>query len=107
MTVAAETKVKQADRITLRGGLRDFAFALLVLGLLGSAIFITVLRRVTFIEIGYEIRKLEKTESELLHLQHEMDIEKAMLSSPERIEKVARNRFGLKEPEPGQIRVLP
>ena len=30
-----------------------------------------------------------------------------MLSSPERIEKVARDRFGLREPEPGQIRVLP
>jgi cell division protein FtsL len=36
-----------------------------------------------------------------------MEIEAAMLSSPERIEKVARDRFGLREPEPGQIRILP
>ena len=107
MTVAAETKVRQSDRISLRGGLKDFAFALLVLVLLGCAIFLTAWRRVAFIDVGYEIRRLEKSESEFLHLQHEMEIERAMLSSPERIEKVARARFGLREPEPGQIRVVP
>ena len=107
MTVAAETKVRQSDRISLRGGLKDFAFALVVLVLLGCAIFLTAWRRVAFIDVGYEIRRLEKSESEFLHLQHEMEIERAMLSSPERIEKVARARFGLREPEPGQIRVVP
>ncbi len=107
MSVAAETKARQSERINLRGGLRDFALALLVMVLLGCAIFITVWRRVAFIEMGYENRRLEKTQSELLHLQHEMEIERAMLSSPERIEKVARDRFGLREPKPGQIRILP
>lgn len=107
MTVAAETKTREHERIIFKGGLRDFAIALLIMFLLGGVIFSTVLRRVAFIEIGYEIRQLEKTESELLGLKHELEIEKAMLSSPERIEKVARSRFGLKEPEPGQIRVLP
>jgi len=107
MSVAAETKARQSDRISLRGGLKDFAMALLVMIVLGSAIFMTVWRRVAFIEIGYEIRQLERTESELLHQKHEMEIERAMLSSPERIEKVARDRFGLREPEPGQVKVLP
>jgi cell division protein FtsL len=107
MTVAADTKIRQSEGISLRGGLKDFALALLVLLLLGCAIFLTVWRRVAFIEAGYEIRKLEKSESEFLHLQHEMEIERAMLSSPERIEKVARARFGLREPEPGQVRVVP
>ena len=107
MTVAADTKPGQSERINLRGGLKDFALALLILAVLGSAIFATVIRRVSFIEMGYEIRKLEKIESQLLHQQHEMEIERAMLSSPERIEKVARDRFGLKEPKPGQIKVLP
>jgi len=107
MTTAAETKIRQSDRISLRGGLKDFAFALLVLLLLGCAIFITAWRRVAFIEVGYEIRRLEKSESAFLYLQHEMEIERAMLSSPERIEKVARARFGMREPEPGQVRVVP
>ena len=107
MSVVTETKARHPERIALKGGLKDFAFVLLVITLLGCVIFVTVWRRVAFIEIGYEIRKLEKTESELLRSKHEMEIEKAMLSSPERIEKIARDRFGLKEPEPGQIRILP
>jgi len=107
MTVTAETKARQSDRIALKGGLKDFALALLILALVGCAIFATATRRVAFIEMGYEIRKIEKAESELLHLQREMEIELAMLSSPERIEKVARDRFGLKIAEPGQVRMLP
>jgi len=107
MTTAAETKISQSDRISLRGGLKDFAFVLLILVLLGCAIFITAWRRVAFIEVGYEIRRLEKSESAFLYLQHEMEIERAMLSSPERIEKVARARFGMREPGPGQVRVVP
>jgi len=107
MTVATETKAVHHGRIAIRGGLRDFALALCVIVLIGSAVFITVWRRVAFIEMGYEIRTLESTESGLLRVQHEMEIEKAMLSSPERIERVAQEKFGLKEPEPGQIRILP
>lgn len=107
MSIAAETKARQPQQLTFRGGLKDFALALLVLAVLGGAIFTTVWRRLAFIEMGYEIRNLEKTESELLRLQHELEIEKAMLTNPERIERVARDKFGLKEPEPGQIRILP
>ena len=107
MTVAAETKARQSEHINLRGGLKDFAFALLIIVVLGGVIFMTAWRRVAFIEAGYEIRRLEGIESELLHLQHEMEIERAMLSSPERIEKVAREKFAMKEPVPGQVRVLP
>jgi cell division protein FtsL len=107
MSVVAEIKARHSEKITLRGGLKDFAMVLLVMVVLGSAVFVTVQRRVAFIDIGYEIRQLERVESELLRLQHEMEIERAMLTSPERIEKVARDRFGLKEPEPGQVKVLP
>jgi cell division protein FtsL len=107
MSIAAETRARQAERLTVKGGLRDFSFLLLLVTLVGCAVFMTTLRRVAFIEMGYEISQLERKESELLHLQKEMEIEKAMLSSPERIEKVARSKFGLREPEPGQIRVLP
>ncbi|MDF1535816.1 MAG: cell division protein FtsL [bacterium] len=107
MTVAAEAKARQTERLSARGGLRDFAFLLLLAALIGCAVFMTALRRVAFIEMGYEIRQLERKETELLHLKSEMEIEKAMLSSPERIEREARSRFGLREPEPGQLRILP
>ena len=107
MAIATETRAGQKGRVVVRGGLKDFAIALLVVFLAGSAVFITVWRRVAFIDIGYEIRSLESSESKLLHLKKEMEIEKAMLSSPDRIEAFARTKLGMVDPEPGQIRTLP
>jgi cell division protein FtsL len=107
MNTVVEAKTVPGERGTLRGGLRDFAVALIIVVLAGSAVFVTVWRRVAFIDMGYEIKKLESQESRLLHLQKESEIEKAMLSSPERIEKIARDRLGFVDPEPGQIRALP
>ena len=45
MSVAADTKARQAERITFRGGLKDFAFALLMMDHSGIAIFVTVLEK--------------------------------------------------------------
>jgi len=107
MNTAVVVKTGQRERSVVRGGLRDFALALLIVVLAGCAVFFTAWRRVAFIDVGYEIKKLENQESRLLHLQKESEIEKAMLSSPERIEKIARGRLGLTDPEPEQIRTLP
>lgn len=107
MEIAAGAKVQRKERTALRGGLRDFFFALIIMLLAGSAVFVTVWRRVAFIDVGYEVTQLEELESRYLHLQKELEIEKAMLESPERIEKIARGRLGLTDPEPGQIRKLP
>ena len=52
MSVAAEVKARQSEKITLRGGLKDFALVLLVMVILGAAVFITVQRRVAFINVG-------------------------------------------------------
>jgi len=106
MEITAGIKVKRKEREAFRGGLRDFVLALLVVVLVGSAVFMTAWRRVAFIGVGYEIKQLEELESRYLHLQRELEIEKAMLESPERIEKAARTRLGLTDPEPGQIRTL-
>ena len=107
MEIAAGMKIQRKERETFRGGLKDFAFALLVVALVGSAVFMTAWRRVAFINVGYEIKQLEELESRYLHLQKELEIEKAMLNSPERIERIARTRLGLTDPEPGQVRTLP
>lgn len=106
MDACARVNVQRREREAFRGGLRDFAVALLIVALAGSAVFATAWRRVAFIDIGYEIKQLEELESKYLHLQKEAEIEKAMLSSPERIERIARGRLGLTDPEPGQVRTL-
>lgn len=106
MSIATEAKAGTKGRVTVRGGLRDFVLALLIVALAGAAIFVTVWRRVAFIDVGYEIRRLESREAGLLHAQKEMEIEKAMLSSPDRIEDIARRKLGMTDPKPGQIKTL-
>jgi cell division protein FtsL len=107
MNTAVEVKARHRERSAVRGGLRDFVLALLIVVLTGCAVFSTVWRRIAFIDMGYEIKNLESQESRLLHLQKESEIERAMLSSPERVEKIARGRLGLTDPKPGQVRTLP
>jgi cell division protein FtsL len=106
MRVAAGTQVREDQDINIRGGIKDLLNILFLALLLGSMVFMTVWRRVSFLELGYEIRALERRESELIHLNKEMEIEKAMLTSPERVEHEARNSLGLTDPEPGQIRIM-
>jgi cell division protein FtsL len=107
MNIATETKAGHKGRVVVKGGLKDFTMAMLIVALAGSAVFVTVWRRIAFIDVGYEIRSLESRESRLLHIQKEMEIEKAMLSSPDRIEAIARAKLGMTDPEPGQVRTLP
>jgi cell division protein FtsL len=39
-------------------------------------------------------------------VNRELEIERAMLSSPERVERVARERLGMIQPTPEQIRIV-
>ena len=87
-------------------GLRDLVAGLIILLITGALITISVWRGLAFINIGYQIRDLERKQAELLHLNRELEIERAMLSSPERVESVARGELGMTEPTPDQIRVL-
>ena len=73
---------------------------------IGAFIFVTVWRGLAFINVGYQIRGLERKQSELLNMNRELEIERAMLSSPERVERVARERLGMMEPTPAQIRIV-
>lgn len=73
---------------------------------IGGFIFVTVWRGLAFINVGYQIRSLERKQSELLNMNRALEIERAMLSSPERVERVARERLGMIEPTPDQIRII-
>ncbi len=58
------------------------------------------------IQLGYEISKLKRKEAELLEINRELKLEISVLKSPQRLERIAKERFGLKHPEPDQIIVL-
>lgn len=87
-------------------GTRELLLGILILLLLGAFIFVTVWRGLAFINLGYQIRGLERKQAELIHLNRELEIERAMLTSPERVERMARDKLGMIEPTPDQIRIV-
>lgn len=63
--------------------------------------------RLQVVHLGYVLSATSKLQSQLEQENRELKLELATLSSPQRLEKMARARLGLKEPEKGQIVILP
>ncbi len=106
MTTSTHARTESAPRAVITG-IREFTAVALALGLILGALLLTVWRKAAFLQVGYKISDLEKRESDLLSRRRELEIEKSMLNSPERIERIARERLGMIDPEPGQVRILP
>jgi cell division protein FtsL len=58
-------------------------------------------------QIGYEIAQLKKEEMRLLEINRKLRLEMAFLKSPANLEAHVVKRFGLRQPTPDQIVVLP
>lgn len=63
--------------------------------------------RVQCTRLGYEITRATETHQQRLRLQNNLKIELARLKSPARIASYARERLGLRMPNPEQTIVLP
>lgn len=59
--------------------------------------------RVQCVKIGYQISKGINSNRALITLRNNLKIEVAHLKSPERLEKIAREEFGLTIPRPEQM----
>ena len=59
--------------------------------------------RLRAVDTGYEISTGRQLERRLEQEQRELGIEVATLTSPRRLEEVARTRLGMGPPAPGQI----
>jgi cell division protein FtsL len=57
--------------------------------------------------MGYALATTSKLQNRLEQEQRELQLELATLTSPERLEAMARKRLGLVAPEKGQVIVLP
>ncbi len=80
--------------------------ALLGLALLGVALC-HVWLRLQVVHIGYVLSTTSKLQNQLEQEQRELKVELATLTSPDRLEAMARKRLGLTAPEKGQVIVLP
>ena len=89
-----------------RGKRRRFVFALLAFGLIG-AVLVHVWLRLQVVRMGYVLSTTSKLQARLEQENRELKVELATMTSPDRLEAMARQRLGLVQPEKGQVVVLP
>jgi cell division protein FtsL len=78
----------------------------LIVTLIGL-VWVHVWLRLQVVHMGYVLSTTSKLHGRLEQENRELKIELATLTSPERLEALARRRLGLKQPEKGQVIVLP
>jgi cell division protein FtsL len=83
-----------------------FLTLLLGLCLVGLAL-VQVWLRLQVVQLGYVLSTASKLRSQLEQENRELRLELATLTSPARLEAVARTRLGLVEPDKGQLVLLP
>jgi cell division protein FtsL len=100
-------KPKQPKRTPKRKGPQH----LLAICALGFCLFILglvhVWLRLQVVHMGYVLSTTTKLQGRLEQENREMQVELASLTSPDRLEAMARRRLGLMPPEKGQVIVLP
>jgi cell division protein FtsL len=85
---------------------RFFIVGLSALALIG-VVLIHVWLRLQVVQMGYALSTISKLQGRLEQENRELKVELATLTSPERLEALARNRLGLVTPDKGQVIVLP
>jgi cell division protein FtsL len=85
---------------------RILPLGMLALGLVGLAL-LHVWLRLQVVHMGYVLSTTAKLQNQLEQENRQLKVELATLTSPDRIEAMARQRLGLVPPEKGQVIVLP
>jgi cell division protein FtsL len=80
--------------------------AVLAVALIGL-VWLHVWLRLQVVHVGYVLSTTSKLQSRLEQENRELKIELATMTSPDRLESLARRRLGLRQPEKGQVIVLP
>ncbi|MBI1909766.1 MAG: cell division protein FtsL [Deltaproteobacteria bacterium] len=77
-------------------------FTVLIVSLMVCSLFY-VWSRIQTLEKGYRLGELRKTHDELKEIYHSLSLEAATLKSPQRLETIGRERFGLVPPRESQL----
>jgi cell division protein FtsL len=97
-------RIDRAARAERRRRVLHHAIALVCLACVA---LLYVWLRLQVLNQGYALSATSKLQQRLEQEQRELKLEHATLTSPERIEAMARRRLGLRAPEKGQVIVLP
>lgn len=98
---------KKSDRASRRRRHRFYLPALLLGLCLVCLALVHVWLRLQVVHLGYVLSTASKLQNQLEQENRELKVELATLTSPDRLDKVARTRLGLTDPEKGQIVILP
>jgi cell division protein FtsL len=78
-----------------------------LLVVLMALVWLHVWLRLQVVHLGYVLSTTSKLQGRLEQENRELKIELATMTSPERLESVARRRLNLRQPEKGQVIILP
>jgi len=115
MATAAAVQIKRAnppkkpaeDRLAKKHRRRqNLGIAFLACCLVGVAL-VHVWLRLQVVQMGYALSMTNKLQNQLEQERRQLKVDLATLTSPERLEAMARSRLGLVSPEKGQVIVLP
>jgi cell division protein FtsL len=91
-----------------RAGRRQNIFWIAALAVvLMALVWLHVWLRLQVVHLGYVLSTTSKLQGRLEQENRELKIELATMTSPERLESLARRRLNLGQPEKGQVIVLP
>ena len=89
------------------GGVRRRAVALLAVTVFfTTAALAHVWVRLQVVRLGYQISAETEREKRLQQAHRKLQVERALLRNPERLQRLARERLNLTLPAPGAIQVL-
>ncbi len=115
MTVALSSRRGAAGspRRQARGGtgerewVGNFLATIFLVACLVSLALAHVWLRLQVVQLGYVLSTTSKLHGRLEQENRELKLELATLTSPDRLEELARSRLGLREPELGLVVILP
>jgi cell division protein FtsL len=99
-------KRRQAEPIRSSGRRKILLPAVLGVGLV-AMVLLHVWLRLQVVHLGYVLSAMSKLQNQLEQENRELKVELATLTSPGRLEAMARARLGMTEPQRSQVVVLP
>ena len=104
----ANRAVRDRSKAKTRAGRRQrFLWIGLMSLLLMALVWLHVWLRLQVVHMGYVLSTASKLQGRLEQENRELKVELATLTSPERLESMARRRLQLAQPEKGHVIVLP
>lgn len=104
---SAAPQRQRGERVSLQRRRRRLLIVWLLAPCLVGLALLHVWLRLQVVHMGYVLSATSKLRGQLEQENRELKVELATLTSPDRLEAMARKRLGLASPKKGQVVILP